>query len=68
MGALSDYARPRDKVTALLTKGVIIRVKKGLYIFDSEYRKRPYSREILDVDQARQEVTAFVTDPRDLEI
>ena len=47
MGALSDYARPRDKVTDLLAKGVIIRVKKGLYIFGSEYRKRPYSREIL---------------------
>ncbi len=47
MGALSDYARPRDKVTALLARGVIIRVKKGLYIFGSEYRKRPYSREIL---------------------
>ncbi len=47
MGALDDYARPRDKVTALLAKGVIIRVKKGLYIFGSDYRKRPYSREIL---------------------
>ena len=47
MGALSDYARPRDKVTALLAKGVIVRVKKGLYIFGSEYRERPYSREIL---------------------
>lgn len=47
MGALSDYASPRDKVTSLLAKGVIIRVKKGLYIFGSEYRKRPYSREIL---------------------
>ncbi|MDA3903127.1 MAG: hypothetical protein PF441_06735 [Desulfuromusa sp.] len=47
MGALSDYARPRDKVTALLAKGVIIRVKKGLYIFGPDDRKRPYSREIL---------------------
>ena len=47
MGALSHYARPRDKVTSLLIKGVIIRVKKGVYIFGSEYRKRPYSREII---------------------
>ncbi len=47
MGALTEYARPRDKVTDLLAKGIIIRVKKGLYIFGSEYRKRPYSREIL---------------------
>jgi predicted transcriptional regulator of viral defense system len=44
---LRDYARPRDKISALLKKGVIIRVKKGLYIFGDEYRRRPYSREIL---------------------
>ena len=30
MSALSAYANPRDKVTALLRKGVIVRVKKGL--------------------------------------
>lgn len=47
MGALDEYACPRDKVTDLLAKGIIIRVKKGLYIFGSEYRKRPYSREVL---------------------
>ena len=44
---LSDYARPRDKISALLKKGFIIRVKKGLYIFGDEYRRRPFSREIL---------------------
>jgi predicted transcriptional regulator of viral defense system len=47
MGALADYARPRDKVTDLLAKGVIIRVKKGLYIFGEKWRRQPYSREIL---------------------
>ncbi|HEX9778289.1 MAG TPA: hypothetical protein VGA63_09105 [Geopsychrobacteraceae bacterium] len=47
MGALADYARPRDKVTDLLAKGVIIRVKKGLYIFGEKWRRKPYSREIL---------------------
>lgn len=47
MGALEDYARPRDKVTDLLAKGVIIRVKKGLYIFGEKWRRKPYSREIL---------------------
>ena len=31
MGALADHARPRDKVTELLTKMVLIRVKTGLY-------------------------------------
>ena len=47
MGALTDYARPRDKVTVLLAKDVIVRVKKGLYIFGEKWRRKPYSREIL---------------------
>lgn len=47
MGALAGYARPRDKVTDLLAKGIIIRVKKGLYIFGEKWRRKPYSREIL---------------------
>lgn len=45
--ALKDYAYPRDKITDLLAKGVIVRVKKGLYVFGDAYRTRPYSREIL---------------------
>lgn len=44
---LEGYARPRDKISDLLKKGIIIRVKKGLYIFGEEFRKRPYSQEIL---------------------
>ena len=44
---LKGYARPRDKITDLLRKGSIIRIKKGLYIFGDEYRHRPFSREIL---------------------
>jgi len=47
LGALKGYAHPRDKITTLLRKGVIIRVKKGLYIFGDEFRKQPCSREIL---------------------
>ena len=47
MDCLKEYARPRDKISDLLKKRVIIRVKKGLYIFGDEYRRRPYSREIL---------------------
>ena len=47
LGCLDGYARPRDKITDLLRKNVIIRVKKGLYIFGQEFRKRPYSKEIL---------------------
>ncbi len=44
---LKNYAHPRDKITDLLAKGIIVRVKKGLYVFGDAYRTRPYSREIL---------------------
>lgn len=47
MSALSEYANPRDKVTALLRRGDIIRVKKGLYVFGDELARRPFSRELL---------------------
>jgi hypothetical protein len=45
--ALGDYARPRDKISDLLSKGIIIRVKKGLYVFGDGGRQRPFSTEIL---------------------
>jgi predicted transcriptional regulator of viral defense system len=45
--ALRDYARPRDKISDLISKGIIIRVKKGLYIFGDGARRRLYSTEIL---------------------
>ncbi len=44
---LREYDRPRDKITSLLRKGEIIRVKKGIYVFGERYRRRPFSREIL---------------------
>jgi predicted transcriptional regulator of viral defense system len=44
---LGQYSRPRDKISELLRKGVIVRVKKGIYIFGEDYRRRPFSREIL---------------------
>ena len=44
---LGQYSRPRDKISDLLRKGVIIRVKKGIYIFGEDYRRQPFSREIL---------------------
>jgi hypothetical protein len=47
LDALQSYSRPRDKISDLLRKGVIIRVKKGLYVFGEAFRKRPYSRELL---------------------
>lgn len=47
LSALRDYAYPRDKITDLLAKGIVVRVKKGLYVFGDAYRTSPYSREIL---------------------
>jgi hypothetical protein len=47
LDALHDYAHPRDRISDLLAKGVIVRVKKGLYVFGDDYRNKPYSREIL---------------------
>lgn len=44
---LETYSNPRAKITQLLRKGVIIRIKKGLYIFGEAYRRRPYSKELL---------------------
>lgn len=44
---LKKYARPRDKISALLRSATIIRVKKGLYTFGPSYRREIYSRELL---------------------
>lgn len=47
MDSLREYERPRDKITALLRKGIIIRVKKGIYVFGEKHSRRPFSREVL---------------------
>lgn len=47
LGSLGDYAFPRDKITKLLRRGDIIRVKKGFYVFGRAHARRPYSREVL---------------------
>jgi len=47
MLGLSGYASPRDKVTDLLRKGIIIRLKKGLYVFGEAYRRTLISREVV---------------------
>jgi predicted transcriptional regulator of viral defense system len=44
---LEEYSNPRAKITQLLKKGIIVRIKKGLYIFGESFRRRPYSRELL---------------------
>ncbi len=47
LGTLKRYERPRDKITGLLRRGVIVRVKKGIYVFGQRYARRPFSREVL---------------------
>lgn len=47
LGALADYAQPRMKISSLLAKGTIIRVKKGLYVLGESQRRQPYCRELL---------------------
>ncbi|HEY3307977.1 MAG TPA: hypothetical protein VGJ93_05950 [Desulfuromonadaceae bacterium] len=47
LDAVKDYAQPRMKISSLLAKGTIIRVKKGLYIFGESQARRPYCRELL---------------------
>jgi len=44
---LEGYSNPRAKITQLLKKGTIVRIKKGLYIFGEAFRRRPYSKELL---------------------
>jgi hypothetical protein len=39
MDCLSDYKSPRSKVTHLLRAGDLVRVKKGLYVFGSRWRR-----------------------------
>lgn len=47
LDALQGYAQPRMKISTLLAKGVIVRVKKGLYIFGETQRRQPFCRELL---------------------
>ncbi|MCM2357462.1 MAG: hypothetical protein NDI77_04885 [Geobacteraceae bacterium] len=47
LDAIKGYAQPRMKISSLLAKGAIIRVKKGLYVFGESQRRGPYCRELL---------------------
>jgi hypothetical protein len=42
-----NYSRPRDKISALLRQGAVIRVKKGIYVFGEGLSRGPFSREVL---------------------
>lgn len=47
MDCLKNYGFPRKKLTQLLKKGALIRVKKGLYVFGPLFSRSPYSLEML---------------------
>jgi predicted transcriptional regulator of viral defense system len=44
---LKGLKKPRDKVSALITEGKIVRVKKGLYVFGENWRRAPLSLEMI---------------------
>lgn len=44
---LGDYAKPRDRISVLLEKGDLVRVRKGLYVLGERYRRTPVVREQL---------------------
>lgn len=44
---LRGYAKPRDRISALLANGSLIRLRKGLYALGARYRRAPLSRELL---------------------
>lgn len=44
---LKDLKKPRDKVSALVAEGKIIRIKKGLYVFGENWRRTPLSLEMI---------------------
>lgn len=47
MELLRDYRYPRDRLTVLLREGVLVRVKKGIYVPGEAWRQGPFSPEIL---------------------
>ena len=47
VSCLYGYAKPRDRISALLADDSLIRIRKGLYVFGERYRRAPLSREHL---------------------
>ncbi len=44
---LQGYEKPRDKIKSLVDGGDIVRIRKGLYVFNKAMRHQPLSRELL---------------------
>lgn len=47
LDSVHGYAQPRMKISGMLAKGDIVRVKKGLYILGEPLRRRSFCRELL---------------------
>lgn len=47
IGCLTAYSKPRDKISRLLSRGDIVRVRKGLYVLGEACRRSPVSKELL---------------------
>jgi hypothetical protein len=47
LDSVHGYAQPRMKISGMLAKGDIVRVKKGLYILGESLRRGPFCRELL---------------------
>ena len=47
LDVVHGYARPRMKISGMLSKGDIVRVKKGLYILGESLHRHPFCRELL---------------------
>ena len=44
---LRNLKKPRDKITALMAEGKIVRLKKGLYLFGENWRRSPLCLEMI---------------------
>ena len=40
---LADYRRPNDKIANMLAKGVLVQLRRGLYVLGAEHRSVPLS-------------------------
>ncbi|MCH9611488.1 MAG: hypothetical protein S4CHLAM81_09260 [Chlamydiales bacterium] len=47
MSHLAEYSNPRNKISRMIKDQQIIRVKKGLYVFGSDFRKGLVCKEVL---------------------
>jgi hypothetical protein len=47
LSLLQSYKRPNDKISQLLAKGEILKIKRGLYVLSREYQTTPVSKSLL---------------------